>query len=599
MKNITFNLNVEFASQAEELNNRIPYGYINKTVCGCGLTTLAIENNRNTIIAVPNLDLITNKVEQYPNERKNYKLLGVYGGVFEKEVYEYLNEIANKQPAKIFVTYDSLYKVDFLMAQDYDIVIDESQELLQSIGLKLKDKDLEKEDVLSYLYRKTEQYKERVSFISATPIPVKYLADFISELPQVTINWANTIDVKPYLMKRAQPISALKKELITPILENGYTTVEDLTVTKLIVFVNSITAIKKIIKDSDLQASDIGYIVGKNLKNDVDFKKYKRVGATDVLPKFTFITSTGFKGIDLSDKEALSVVISITSKEHTMVNMKTDLKQAISRQRNKQNRNYGKYIFIYNQTVFEEDDETIINKINEVRNGIDEGIKVYNIVKENNLKKGLSTMIGEGSDFSHYTIYNAELDSYTVNEPAFRADEYFILELRNQYKKGFKMQKAFGEEAVKVSKIEIQGNFKFEELVDKFKEQESIHNNIDDSRLDIIKKIEWGVMSKHKNWIKIIEKSYELYGKVWKNQVYSEEMINNFYNPDNHFRIKFCTLFNVGGRYTRADVKVKLAKLYEKEKLKRAAKHTDLNEYFEVKDVKVNGERMVEIIRRK
>ena len=81
MKNINFTFSCEYASQAIELNNRIPYGYVDKTVCGCGLTTLALENNRDTIIAVPNLDLIDNKIAQYPNKKCNYKIFGVYGGI--------------------------------------------------------------------------------------------------------------------------------------------------------------------------------------------------------------------------------------------------------------------------------------------------------------------------------------------------------------------------------------------------------------------------------------------------------------------------------------------------------------------------------------
>lgn len=591
MKNINFTFSCEYASQAIELNNRIPYGYVDKTVCGCGLTTLALENNRDTIIAVPNLDLIDNKIAQYPNKKCNYKIFGVYGGITIENVNSYIKSLGEKQPVKIMVTYDSFYKVETLMGNpNFDIVIDESQELLQSLNLKLTNKEVDKEDVLSYLYRITEKYKERVSFISATPIPPKYLAPFISELSQVTINWLNTIEVKPYLLQRAQPLASLRKELIQPILDNGCVSIGDITTKKLIIFVNSISGIKKIIKDCNIEPCNVGYIVGKNLRNDADFKKYKRVGPNDILPSFTFITSTGFKGIDLQDSEALNVVVSITTKDHTMVNMKTDLKQAISRQRDKSNVNYGKYIFLYNQTVFEDTDEEVIAKIKQVKADVTEGIEVYRVIKREKLKRGLATMISDTSDFTHYTVYDEENDDYRLNEPAFNADEYFILELRKQYKKGFKMQRAIGSESVKIEKIVIANDWKYEDLVTYFTKQIKTCKSSE---------IDWNVYTKYKTWIDVIVKSYELYGKVWKKQSYAEEMIANYHSPDEHFRVKLQNTFNVGVRYARSDVKIKLTALYKEFGIKRLAKYTDLNDYFETKEVKILGDRVVEIIKRR
>lgn len=41
MKNFYFD--VEFASEAKELEGKVPSGYIDKTVCGCGLTTVGLE----------------------------------------------------------------------------------------------------------------------------------------------------------------------------------------------------------------------------------------------------------------------------------------------------------------------------------------------------------------------------------------------------------------------------------------------------------------------------------------------------------------------------------------------------------------------------
>lgn len=55
--------------------------YIDKTVCGVGMTSVAIECKRNTLILVPTKLLVSNKVCQYPNERCSYHLQGVTGDI--------------------------------------------------------------------------------------------------------------------------------------------------------------------------------------------------------------------------------------------------------------------------------------------------------------------------------------------------------------------------------------------------------------------------------------------------------------------------------------------------------------------------------------
>ena len=66
---------------------------------GCGGTTIAITNHLDTIIAMPYVNVIKNKVAQHPN------LLGIYQGITDTEILDYLQ--AN-QKKKIAVTYDRL-----------------------------------------------------------------------------------------------------------------------------------------------------------------------------------------------------------------------------------------------------------------------------------------------------------------------------------------------------------------------------------------------------------------------------------------------------------------------------------------------------------
>ena len=49
------------AGEDPEFKN-VPAGYINKTLCGCGLTSVSLEGDEDCIIAVLNVSLVKNKV---------------------------------------------------------------------------------------------------------------------------------------------------------------------------------------------------------------------------------------------------------------------------------------------------------------------------------------------------------------------------------------------------------------------------------------------------------------------------------------------------------------------------------------------------------
>lgn len=271
----------------------IPNGYIDKTICGCGLTTIALENEEDTIIAVPTTQLVDNKANQYPNERYKGEILGVYGGIDKDDVNQYVERCRRVQhPIKILVCYDSLYKVEHLLDR-CKFVIDESDQLIKNIGLKIKDKrsDL---DVYSYLLEQAERHKENVSFISATPVPVKYLPKWVGELEQIKLCFSNTIKITPMFMKRTYPYKALQEEIIRPLSKDGEVSIGDRTIKKVIVFINSVENILKVVKECRLNSDDVAILCGDSTRNDYKIRGYKRIDKPNDLPKYTFITSSGF-----------------------------------------------------------------------------------------------------------------------------------------------------------------------------------------------------------------------------------------------------------------------------------------------------------------
>ena len=303
----------EFVGQKQGFNE-VPTGYIDKTICGCGLTSVALENNIDTIIAVPSVALVMNKVNQYPNERFSGVIFGVYGGIDAEDINEYVSRVDSyRGTLKIMVTYDSLYKVEHLLNR-CRLIIDESQAILKLKKLKLKNKD--NKDVCTYLLDIAHRYKDTTSFISATPIPLNYLPEWLSEIPQYKFHFSHVTKVQPLLMKRTYPYKSLEDEIIRPLKDSDSVTIGNRTFSKVIVFINSVSNILKIIKECLLNKDDVAILCGDNQRNDIKIKGYNRIDNPCNLPKYTFITSSGFEGIDLIDHEAINIVVSNTSKEH-------------------------------------------------------------------------------------------------------------------------------------------------------------------------------------------------------------------------------------------------------------------------------------------
>jgi hypothetical protein len=564
MKQIILNYDTEYATESM---SDIPAGYIDKSICACGLTSVALENDKNVVLAVPTIYLSINKADQYPNARSNNTVLPVWGDTSSTEITHY---ILGNPITKIICTYDSLHKVKHLLP-DSHLIIDESNMLLSTTK--------QRPDAIANLFEIAYEYKDTVSFISATPIPLMYMPEWVSTIDQVKINWSNTIKVVPILCERTYPFKTLCDEFLIPLNSNGSMTVAGKTFDKVIVFVNTVLQISKIIRESGLNRDECGIICGDTLKNDVKIAGLKRYRNGN-LPKFLFLTSSGFCGIDLVDDTAMTIIVSNTGKDWQMIDMLTDLKQAISRQRNKNNPNYGSYIYIYNQVIFSKSEEDLLRVIEDVRRKIEVNIPHYNYLKSIGEERNFMY----DSDFEAYSLFKD--GKYLINEQAFNADKYFILETRNQYLKGFDVRDRVGD-CRKIEPVILPRQVNYSDLVDYF-----LKNNKDGE-------IAWGVYSTREEWIKVIEDSYRFFKKVWKDYTYAKEMIKNYGDTYEQIKLDIKCSFSIGSRYTRAAIREILKEIYIKYGINRLPRHYDLQKALLTKEVKVMGERMVEIIGKK
>jgi hypothetical protein len=564
MKQILFNYDTEYASESMSV---IPSGYIDKTICACGMTTVALENDKNVVLAVPTIYLATNKADQYPNARSNNTVLPVWGDTSLTEIEEYVN---SSSVTKIICTYDSLPKVKHLLP-DCHLIIDESNMLLSATK--------QRPEAISTLFEIAEEYKDTVSFISATPIPLPFMPSWFSEMDQVKITWTNTIKATPIRCERTYPFKALCSEFLKPLNSESTFTVAGKTFSKVIVFINTVTQITKIIKASGLNKNDCGIICGDSLKNDIKIAGIHRYKCGP-LPKFLFITASGFCGIDLMDEDAMTIIVSNTGNNWQMIDMLTDLKQAISRQRNKNNPNYGSYIYIYNQSIFSQNEEDLLKIIDGVRKKIELNIPQHHFLKSIGHEESFMC----DADFKTYTLYQD--GEYHINEQAFNADKYFILETRNQYRKGFDIKSKVGE-GISVDQIILPREITYKNLVDYFME-----NNIDGE-------IDWDTYSTREEWIRIIEDSYKYFKKVWKDLTYAKSMVENHNDIQELVRMEIKRQFSVGSSYTRSQVKEILKEIYSGYNIERIPKHYDLQDALTIKEKKINGERMIEILGKK
>ncbi|MEZ5103530.1 MAG: hypothetical protein R2757_03460 [Draconibacterium sp.] len=139
---------------------------------GCGGTTIAIENEIDTIITMPYVNVIKNKQGQHKN------LFGIYQGVTEVEITDYLN---THQIKKIAVTYDKLeYLIELLEEQrlnpykNFFLLVDEWHILFNSYAFR-------NEAVKKVLYHSPKF--EHVTYMTATPMEEEFILKELKDLP--------------------------------------------------------------------------------------------------------------------------------------------------------------------------------------------------------------------------------------------------------------------------------------------------------------------------------------------------------------------------------------------------------------------------------
>ena len=420
-----------YASDVPELqeSKKLPTGFINKTECGVGFTSFAIETELcNTVIAMPTIKPIRLKHYKYKdgkNSRYPYEVLAVEAGVTINDIDDFITKCKRENRAyKILTTYDSLPKITNHQ-KDFHLVIDEWQIIVSWSALKSESKGVNKDnyptsDVITNLLNIAEEYKDSVTFITATPISLDYLAgNWLDELHVHTFLWENYPKSKPIIaIENSNPILLVREAFINKVDQQGEIKFENNTYRKLIIYVNSVSSIVNLVNGLPNSHQKCAIMCADSIENDEKIKDVMpRFSNENIanLPIFTFITSTGWQALDLYDKDALSIVISHSSQTYTIVDTQVQLKQIFGRQRDVANPSYGTGLFIYNKPFKLPDLQENLKIINQTKEQYLNNVEMLNemLMLENDYFLNTSKTFRESSEFctwTHYRNHSFELN---------------------------------------------------------------------------------------------------------------------------------------------------------------------------------------------
>lgn len=329
---------------------------LNKTVTGCGGTSLFLNSSIDVVIISPRLQALKDKHEQHPDTFFFHSHYTSNGKVAEdiKRLMSELNSyisycgstpFTDRKSAKILVTLDSCEKViDVLekcgVIDRFLFVVDEFQCLMGDATFKGTTD-------MNFLIRLDNEAKD-ICYLSATPIPDMYL-DFVPQfngLPYIKLEWDPDVleepNVREIQMKKDESAEKICSRLIKDFRANGYfarKVVNGQVVysTEACIFLNEVRSIINIIVKNNLKPDEVTVLCSEGKVSGLP-KGFKTGGlCTDrdnpCNKTFTFCTKASFEGVDFYSTNAMTFVFINAGKEWQTLDIMLDIPQILGRQR--------------------------------------------------------------------------------------------------------------------------------------------------------------------------------------------------------------------------------------------------------------------------
>lgn len=416
----------------------LPIGILNKKRTGCGATSVVLENSEDVIVCCPTVQLIKNKVSQYPQERCSYVLLGVLEGVFPIHIREYITKCREEynQPIKIMVTYNSFGKVKEALEDDiynYKIIVDEYQELLDSC--------IYREQIILDLLRDLRPLNNtNVTYLSATPTPLNYRPDELVGLTDYEIIWNNEELIKPIRLKTNKPLMPVVNMILSH--RQGFPLeIEGNRVEEYFFFINSVTAIKTIINKAGLTNEEVKVICAPSDKNRRTLEGTLISDLSSPNKTFNFCTKTVFCGADFYSNAGLTVIVSSGSNKNTMLDIATDIQQIAGRIRTSTNPFKNIIYHIFNTGISCQSQDEFDTWLNERMESAQNYINAYDrATSEAERNSFIERLRGDKDELA---LYDSATNDMKLNTLKINHFKYKFSSIDNVYRSGTGLREAY------------------------------------------------------------------------------------------------------------------------------------------------------------
>ena len=394
------------------LQSQFPQGsfILDKTITGCGATTMFLSDKTPTILCSPRLELMHCKANSpdFIGKVHEFRKFGDTRPVLtlENELMDYVNDhslLCSPYPPKILVSYDSFKHVAQALAMKlklagFRIVVDEAQTLFTDASFK---GDVEIE------FLENLKPNNQVIFLSATPYIENYLdqMDDFKNLPYVELVWhpsstnPTNIEKQPYYQNSPQKTAT---HIIQGFRDRGYFVGKicdghEVYSNEAVFYINDVGSIINIIKANQLTPDNTNIICAMNDDNSKRLKKICfEIGHAPKMGEphktFTFVTKCAFEGVDFYSPCAYTYIFSNINLENLALDISLDLPQIMGRQRRSDNPFRYDATFYYKELIDYNDErqEEFKNRIIEKQKLSDGLIDTYNNCNQEKVKQLLA-----------------------------------------------------------------------------------------------------------------------------------------------------------------------------------------------------------------
>lgn len=378
---------------------------LNKTITGCGATTLEIKSQRNSIIIEPNVPVIIGKSKKHP------EILGVYEGVTTEKITEYLQ--SEVQYKKILTTPESFSKVKkamnklcIPMTKEYFMLFDECEKVIQDVDYRSS---------ITLPIDTFFDFKGK-AMVSATPI--------IPQDPR--------FEKQEFRLLKIEPTYDYRKEINILATNNSFATFKRVidrfdTNEKIFVFLNSTNAIEEIISIYGLKELTNVYCSTESmekLKREGFKNVYNNLASKDgkiELNRYNFFTSRFYSALDieLDFKPVVIMMTELFSAPYSLIDPATESVQIAGRFRNGISRlihitNYNKrreYKKEDEIKSFLEGQHTVFMQFLKMKNASRQKGEIY-ILSQALKSVDYSRYVNPSGEINHFMYNNAYRDEY-------------------------------------------------------------------------------------------------------------------------------------------------------------------------------------------